>query len=50
MIVTSKGCKCLFNNKRAKLDQMEMKLNKNTANEIGANKKNVGEENDRHPN
>ncbi|KAH0669071.1 hypothetical protein KY289_023564 [Solanum tuberosum] len=45
-----KGLLNLFNDKRAKLDQMEMQLSGNVANEIGANDNNVGEENDGHPN
>ncbi|WMV28853.1 hypothetical protein MTR67_022238 [Solanum verrucosum] len=45
-----KGLLNLFNDKRAKLDQMEMQLSGNVANEIGANDNNAGEENDGHPN
>ncbi|KAK6789652.1 hypothetical protein RDI58_013452 [Solanum bulbocastanum] len=45
-----KGLLNLFNDKRAKLDQMEMQLSGNVANEISANDNNAGEENDGHPN
>ncbi|KAK4716266.1 hypothetical protein R3W88_014604 [Solanum pinnatisectum] len=38
-----KGLLNLFNDKRAKLDQMEMQLSGNVANEIGANDNNTGE-------
>ncbi|KAK4733899.1 hypothetical protein R3W88_008160 [Solanum pinnatisectum] len=45
-----KGLLNLFNDKRAKLDQMEMQLSGNAANEISTNDNNAGEENNGHPN
>ncbi|KAK6789485.1 hypothetical protein RDI58_013285 [Solanum bulbocastanum] len=45
-----KGLLNLFKDKRAKLDQMEMQLSGNVANEIDANDNNAGEQNDGHPN